>query len=909
MDDFRNTSYLQEYIVVSQAGGTVVLRPVAEALLDTYWKEFISAEARGQAPVSLSLTAVPPAVRSVDVNGPIALDYPSVVLLGDGKAVDLSKMVTANLPSDETPGLYRIEYRLPLPGVGTSVIWASYLSIEEPPVLRRTITPWNRGSYTLQSLTRLALEPQFQEALYEEGAPLYNFMTANMPPALRPSGARECFQCFGVKAGGHLFVSGHRLPLASSVEIGDLSLGLDRAMLPGNWSVQEHSAHSVVYYAGRAYCSTAPVGEGDVPGASPKWVAGGYYSLAGDTEGWEKLPDGPIQLSAVWAPVDLRGYTFRVNVREAPRLGTYWGLYHREYFPDYKAGDIVSYISNGTLYLYRRNDTDIRDLGTEEAYRPGHYQNPHWDEVYADWQSSELRALGRWIQPISNAGNAVIAKTGTLSEDVCSIYARLLGIPETIIDAVGSKGSVALYMLLQRTRNTFEGFQAAFRAMGFDVSDLHRVYDTVPASDAAGEPYNVYGAAEALRALVPSIQQGHLWRPKDPSEPFVPDYTAGDAPWVRYYPDPRLSQGRGEYQIQKYVDGRWVTVYQVDGFGDEGGDIKGNNRYYRATLSVLDRMAKQALVDMGDGKQWIGLNSFSPISSWLLDVERYEVPVYIYLSIQVYLASVDDAWAGGIGQKWFQMAAYGGTAALVVHPLSYFDLASGAVQQSRASVQCRAEGGPWADREPDTAKDGSDVYYFHTATDVRFVLEEGAKLRGYWTSRHTNGLLGDLTAEPAVDASELGAQEVLTVANGVVAVTPMADMGALRGSLRYLKYNYILSADGAPWQLDGTTPFGGYVEGPEVSVLATWPKPLDAFFQQIAAVKGGRGEELTWAVDADLGELLVFDSAPGEIYIYGAYRRLVAVIHIPSLPYVVGKVDAYIGGEKQPILKLKLEKE
>ena len=222
--------------------------------------------------------------------------------------------------------------------------------------------------------------------------------------------------------------------------------------------------------------------------------------------------DGLLELLHVWAPVDLRGYIFSVDVLNAPQLGIYWGYYSPKHFKDYGTGDIVAYVSDNVLYLYRRNNTDIRDDALEETYRPGNYKNPHWEEIYAYWGGHLIRDNRRWIRPVSNATNAVIAKTGSLSEDMCRAYAYILGIPDEIVDAIGSKCSVFLYILLQRTRNTFDGFRYAFNAIGLDVSDLHRVYPTVTAAGMNGQQFQgVYPAEDTLKEIAKALHYGLLW--------------------------------------------------------------------------------------------------------------------------------------------------------------------------------------------------------------------------------------------------------------------------------------------------------------------------------------------------------------------------------------------------------------
>lgn len=956
--DYPTVSYKQAYVVVSRAPGQVVLRPKDEALLDAYWKEFISAEIPAKTrSMQLRISFVPKPVRRLDAYSPYELEYPKVDLVDGGNEVDISKYVTAGKPDPQTPGLYRIDYILKLPGIEKNIIWQSYLSIEEPPVLRHIITPWNRESYTIATLNRLVVEPQFQEALYEEGAPFYNFVTSNMSPALRPNAAASFNACVGFKAGERLFISGRKLPLATAVELdagpgASFSVHLDRVISTSEWSASSYAKGSIVQQSKKAYCAVADVNANDVPGASSKWLEGCLYSLqeavppTGVTPGmpeyeatgyykWATSKDGEVELLAVWAPVDLRGYIFSVDVKHAPKLSTYWGYYNREYFKDYRPGDLVSYISDDVLYLYRRNDTDIRDLSTEEAYRPGSYQNPHWDEVYAEWEESQLRNFGRWIRPISNAGNAFIAKTCSLSEEASSAFAYILGIPDSLVEAIGSKCSVFLYILLQRTRNTYEGFRSAFRAIGLDVSDLHRVYPTVSSAGEDGHDFaNVYDAEETLKRISMALRYDLLWetQPGDdistPPTPIDQVYGSNTAAWqdinrlglhwIRYWPNPRHAggrEGRTYYEIQEYRGAAWRTIYKVTGFGDDkfaesaAARIKGNNRYYKASLSLLERLASQALVDMGDGKQWIDLNAFSEPSYWVTDLIKYEVPIYIYLVLSVNIASIDELWSAGRMMRRIHFSAYGGTPTLVVHPSRYFDLATCSTKELLASVEVLGDDG-WEEAELTEMREGSAVYDFDKAVTVRFRIGIDAQIEGYWTSRHTMGMFGDNGTDPQ-DASMMGDAEELHLVNGITGVTPLLPDGALKGELEYLRYNYVLSDDGNPWKLDEATPFGAYSGAEDPEVFATWMEPLSALLGAIARVVGKDGKPIRYAargVDAKV-QLEVFGEYPEEIYIYGSPDRLIALIRPPSnLPYKVDPRDA-VSGTELATMKILLDKE
>lgn len=951
MAGFINTSYERQYVVVSRSPGQVILRPKcateeeANALLSTYWQEFFSARiVPKERSLQLRISSVPKPVRRLDAYTPYDLEYPQVVVTDGENEVDVSKYVTANKPDAQVPGFYKVEYMLPLPGLERNVIWQAYISIEEPPVLRHIITPWNRDSYTIATLGRLVIEPQFQEALYEEGAPLYNFVTSNMSPALRPGTAQLCRGCIGYKSSKDLFVSGHKLPLATSIELdagpGDsFTVHLDRIVTVAAWGMSGYAKGSIVQQNKKVYCATTDTVATDIPGASSKWVEGHLYSLEEsvsipDAEGieatgyykWAHASDGEMELLAVWAPVDLRGYVFSVDVKHAPQLGTYWGYYDKKYFKDYRPGDLVSYVSDGVLYLYRRNDTDIRDLSTEEAYRPGNYKNPHWDEVYAAWSDSRLRDFGKWIRPVSNAGNALVAKTCSLSEEACAAYAYLLSIPDAVVDAIGSKCSVLLYVLLQRTRNTYEGFRNAFRAIGLDVSDLHRVYPTVSAAGESGEDFAaVYAAEDTLKKLSMALRYDMLWQKGTDPTPADLQYAArcssdaypggeSELYFVRYAPGDPDNIGRSQYAIQEYRDGAWVTVYKVTGFGDDqsaadaDGRIKGNNRYYRASLSLLDRLGTQALIDMGDKKQWIDLNAFSEPSQWVVSLLQYEVPIYIYLALTASVASVDEAWSAGRGMRHLHLAAYGGTPTLVVHPTRYFDLATFSTKETLASVQVLIDG-EWEDAVPAEMRKGSAVYDFDKAVTVRFRLDLDVTIEKYWTSRHTMGLLGDNSGEVPIDASsELFSGDTLQLANGIVGVTPLfPDMSLAVAEFSYLKYNYIL--DGDHWVLDGSTPFGGYRTLDGAKAFATWFGPVVMLASAVSRVTDRDGKAIRYNIQGIGTQALleVFGEYPEEIYIYGEQGNLIALISSPGgLTHCVQPDDAYSGDGERATMRFLL---
>lgn len=907
-----NTSYDKRYVIVSKDATSVTLRPIGEGLLQSYWQQFLEARVvtakEPVGPITIRLQQVPPEVLRVDAYTALHIEYPQVFAICDGVETDISNLVTSNKPNTEVPGLYAISYRLPLPGMPDNEIWRSYVSIEEPPVLRQIITPWNRSSYTIATLNRLLIEPQFQEALYEEGTPLYNFVTSNASPALRRGDLPKLKNAACAKLGYNLFIAGPKIPSSSRLILepgrgAEYEVHIDRTVSAQQWVAGAYPEGDVVTKGAHAYLALSSIEAEDIPGSSSKWVAGHLYRVeeeleetSFDAQMWKQEPDGTLLPKALWTWVDLRGYIFDVDALHAPALGTYWGYYDASYFYDYAPGDLVSYISDGVLYIYRRNDTDIQDLSTEEAYRPGDFHNPHWEEAYAAYTGGSIRDFGRYLAPVTNAANGVVVKTGSLSELSCSLYAYMMGIPDSIVDSIGSKCSVFLYILLQRTRDTFEGFRNAFRAIGMDVEDLHRVYSTVETVDEEGAEYNsVYAEADALKKVAQAIQAGKLWQ--DPDMSKVPSSDG----WVRYYPDPATAlatKHHGPYAIQEYKGGAWTTIYEIEGFGDsypQGVEkLRGNNRYYKGTVTLLSRLAKNALADLYDGKQWIDLNSYAPVSTSITDVCTYEVPMYIYLRAKVCLASICRAARQGVSSIRLHRDTYGGNPVLVLHPYRYFDFASGLVKAVYPSLQVY-DGSEFVDREPDETRGIAKAYVFDQGVKVRFVPPEGytwASSNPCWTSRNTMGLLGDNSVEPPIDGSELDTDEIdlhngiMDLHNGIVGATMIVALGEITATLEYLAWNYIFH-DGSSldsWELDEETPFASLIAG-TCEVFATWTgEDLSALAAEgTYAIDGdGSAVEVEFTEDDDVVHMDIVGRCPRMIYIYNAEGSLLIYVRVPE---------------------------
>ena len=186
MADFIDTSYNRRYTVVAVTKDGVILRPIVEEGADnpipTYWKEFIRKYTDEPIPedayLTVNLTQLPAEVLSVDAYVDYVVEYPRAEVRVGSITIDVSDRISCNHPNPETPGLYALDFMLSIDdgeGYTTQPIWRSWVSIDEPPILRHVITPWNRENRTIADLNRLVIEPQFMEALYEAGVPLYNF--------------------------------------------------------------------------------------------------------------------------------------------------------------------------------------------------------------------------------------------------------------------------------------------------------------------------------------------------------------------------------------------------------------------------------------------------------------------------------------------------------------------------------------------------------------------------------------------------------------------------------------------------------------------------------------------------------------------------------------------------------------
>lgn len=826
---YGSTTYDREYVVASRTADSVTLRVKNDTdLFNAYWRQFLSGRLVAVDPsaiITLEIRGIPDTVIRVPANSPYTLQYPEVFIKCKGESVDVSSLVTVNHPSSETPGFYKLRYMLTLPplavpgGYPDTPIWESYLSIEEEPVLRQVITPWNRDSYTIATLTRLFTEPSFQEALYTAGKPLYNFMQANAPSAMTPEEIGDNTRRLFVAAVHgtdtvDFFITGSKLPLSAKVELksgGSVTYPLQRIVLneeyravrisiaddsiPSASASRIYKAGSVVRYGGMNYYALEDTES--APGSDNTWIEGYTYRAPYNPSYQVALGEIPSTASpAIWAPVDTCGYLFLVDLMQRVKIGHYWGYYDRKYYYDYGPNDLVSYCADGVFHLYQRTAADILRPGLENSYKPGNFRNPHWTEVYAAADGHVLPG-GTAIKPYTNASNAYIAKTGSVSEEACRIYARLCNIPDTIVNAIGSKTSALLFHLLVTTRNTYEGLRLGLHALGMDIEGLEMVYPTYWYKDNRAVYTDVYKAAKTLKDIARSVKASKIWD-KDGNPP-----DAEDPLWIRY----EKNEDGEEDIIQQWNGSQWVTIYEFTRVNPEThtpvNGLDGNNRYYQAEISYMQAIAEDCLIDLGDNHSWIKQEALSSIVTPLADVLRYEIPIYIYFHARVYAYAEGYAVRYGGPSQCQMLQAVAGTPRLTLHPTRVLDTSTCKLLEIWPDVYDVD-----ADAIVDTytvARNVYDnracrVYDFNTTKHLRFVFkaEDPVDTDGavYWIERYGNGGyicnpdsdMGDVTAPSSIE-------DPICLVNGDIGITVEASPHRYAAHARAYLYNYILHAN------------------------------------------------------------------------------------------------------------------
>ena len=377
-----NTSYARQYAVVSKTDDQVILRVLDSTLYSTYWKEFISATATPEtptaAPMYLRLEQVPPNATLVDQYASYTPELPIVTIEVNGERVNVTARITANTPNTEVPGLFRIDYRINLSHDVSAPIWASYVSIQQRPILRKAAAGWVRDSYITRTLNRLVMEPQFMEALHAAGEPLYGFMEANQHPSVR---AANLYQYGGVQAFGAggaigsrsnaIFISGKKLPQGSVVIYQRRMLQLREPVWPDpagtslHMDAETHERAEDTYAAGKvvrhgdsSYICIAEASPAIPMGDESHWVKGHLYKfnvLNGDGEfvlPKGRLPFGKGYIEHIWITVDDQGYSFWVDITSCTSLGNYRGYYDSRTVAAYGPARLVFQLAQATIRLF-----------------------------------------------------------------------------------------------------------------------------------------------------------------------------------------------------------------------------------------------------------------------------------------------------------------------------------------------------------------------------------------------------------------------------------------------------------------------------------------------------------------------------------------------------------------------------
>ena len=938
-----NTSYkddVPEYVVVSASRDGVVLRPTNPEVLSTYWKEFISGYVHEDVIPTIQLTQLPIEVLKVDAYVDYSIEYPRVIVhLGD-IVVDMSDRISCNHPNPETPGLYALDFMLSVGNGNTSTrIWRSWVSIDEPPLLRHVITPWNRSDRVVADLNRLVMEPQFQEALYQSGVPLYNFQQANAPAAVSSSLVQSFKASRAFVKDGNLFVTGAHLPVGAVIMVDGIKCTIGTDILAAPYSqASRYGTGEVVSYGGRDYYAVMdmPIVEDgeDVPGTGNvipgtsyvrdgvdvySWVGGTLYSVP-----QLGLPDGEVHIDSLWSIVDVNGYLFKMDLLRAMPLKHYWGHYDRKYFYDYAPGDIVSVISDNVISLYQRNDTPVDGSGIEESYRPGHYMNPHWVEVYSSLNGSALR--DPIIIPYTNATNAVISKTCPVREEAFRIYAHLVGMPDELVNALGTKYSVLLWAILYRTRETFPGFRAALRAIGLDAQDLHRespsvVYTVYNPEGVSSEITTVYDEIDKVKEIAKSVKADKIWYGAgnpDLSDDDLRNTSEDtiDIPWIRYSREGEQPDTVWRFvQSNTYPNGSWVPFYSFRHIGSDRDvsqyDYSVNNRYYRATANMLDRLASECVVDLGDNQQWIDHNYIGAISNALTALLDYEIPIYIYFRLKLNLAAIGHVVMTGASSSAVMHEAWGGSIALKLYPGKYFDFRALQVIEVYPVVSFSYTNGNGYRVSTDYRDCGGWRYYpFNQAVYIKIAYEplpDGCELtpEGYWVSQYTIGCLGN-DASPGtddfrpiegsdsyngfLDAVHAPVDVPLYLCKGMSAVTlKISSLGNLYGYAECLRWQYVFG-DPDQWVLNDTQPFADWVAMETMHLFTMWTGSLSEFRNAVARVTSPKGAvPFKWETDGSKEVLYIGGDATKYIYLWDRSGHVIAMLQLDYVDNMVRK--------------------
>ena len=951
MAEIINTSYEREYVVVSATRSQVILRPLVkdgEDPIPTYWKEFLGLydddpNAPDDHTFTIYLTQLPAEVLSVDAYVDYVVEYPRVEIHYGDNVIDVSDRISCNHPNPETPGLYAIDFMLSIGGDINTPIWRSWVSIEEPPILRHIITPWNRENRTIADFNRLVIEPQFLEALYEAGVPVYNFQQANAIGAVPQSAIMKYRDARLFVQGDNIFVSGPLLPTGTEITVHGQKIILGLRVITAPFAEQDlYDEGDIVRYCGQDfYAIENPVitdedgthsAVPNVPTKNSKGEAVTYWlgGILYDTNVELNLPDGEYPIDSLWGVIDVGGYLFKMDLLRAFPVRHYWGIYNSKFFYDYAPGDLVAMITDNVIYLYQRNDTSIAEKGLEETYRPGHYKNPHWIEVYSASNSSLLRDPA--IKPYTNAMNAVVCKTYPIREESFRIYAKMVGMPMEIVDGLSPKYSVLLWALLYRTRETFPGFKAAFNAVGLDVSNLYRVHPSVLYNeyDNGGMEVainSVYTEINKVKQIAKSVQADKVWTNTDANpttrldkdDPDNCDENGTYIPWIRYTKTGSIKDTNPDHAnwtphpattddtVEIFDNGEWKPFYKFTHVGLDTEtrywDYSVNNRYYRAEVSLLDRLKEDCKIDLNDDKDWIDHNKFNTISYIIGQLLSYEVPIYIYLRMLIHLATVGKVKLRGVDGGVVCHEEWGGFIGLKVFPGNIFDFSSISSKYYYPNVYYSYEDinyddVGWTLCDDYEAKDGYRYYSFDKAVHLKFAYPEddnAFKIDAFWISQFTIGCIGycgspgtgnydqppgDHGFNGFMDATRMSPTSVLYLCKGLVGISACIKMNTLEADAYCLKWQYVFD-DPDQWTLDGPEtypemPFAGWVST-NCKMYGFWSGTVDGFKQSVTKCTA-EGYNLTCAWDSTLPMLYIGGGAPRTVYLWDDYGHLRGIL-------------------------------
>lgn len=944
-----NTSYEQKYAVVSKSGDMIVLRVLDEDLYNTYWKEFISADVKIDAPpMYLRIEQVPPETVLVDQYADFIPEIPIVSLEVDNVRTNVTDRVVSNTPNTEVPGLYRIDYYLNVTAQFTYPIWSSYVSVQQRPVLRNAAARWVRDSYIVETLNRLVMEPQFMEALHAAGEPLYGFMEANQHPSIKAGnlGSYVGIQAWGAggafndKSNG-IFITGARLPQGSVIIYQRRMLQLREPTYPDTFNGFHHMDPNTHKRTDAVYQTGSVIRSGDetyisirkasneIPLSDTNYWTKGYlykFNVLNGTESLDLpkgiLPVGKGGVEHIWVTVDDQGYSFWVDIANQQSLGLYRGYYDRKNFADYGPGDIVSYITEDSIRLYRRKATDIQSPETL-AYPPGHHLNPAWDTIYTHFGDDNSPLLGDdFVVPHTNATNAIIAKTWSVSEEMCSAYGHMMGIPDLIIKECGAKWSALLFALLSRTRNTFEGLRICFQAVGLDVKNIRLsepsiAYHCRPNDEPEILVEDIYAQHRNLQRLIANIDslapEGQA-EAKEGNLRYVTEENAGD------------NKDEIDVAIQQYSESEhaWITRYRFNRIEPAQNF---NNRYYQGDLNILARLAEDAVVDLGDGNPWVKESAWSGKASALPDAcIRYEIPIYIFLRLKMWLYAENNIeMQGFVYSGVFDGQRAGGSNIIELFPSKYFNPSGEFITIDTGVFEY--DGTDWVEIPYTRMNErGSKIYAFdHMVNPIRIraLDKDKTEFVRYWQSSHTTGLLGlsssvstindvpynpdypdhfhNITDPAVTDESDL------VLLNGYVGVTALYRIKGLKPDYAMaLRWMYILNdtAEEETWALSETERFAEYGE---IAVSPMFPfegslSELKATLTSIDAPGQSGNIQFRW----DGNALVIMNSMPFAIRLKDSSNKVIGIYGIVAGEYTLTSLDWNIYRMDTPIDSVRL---